>query len=108
MTAYAVGCLRDVRMGDAIRTYLEGIDATLQPFGGRFIIHGGTPEVREGSWPGHLVVIAFPAMASARAWYESPAYRRILPLRTEYADCDVMLIDGVGHDHLATDVLAEA
>lgn len=47
-------------------------------------------------------------MASARAWYESPAYRRILPLRTEYADCDVMLIDGVGHDHLATDVLAEA
>jgi uncharacterized protein (DUF1330 family) len=33
--------------------YLERIDATLAPSGGRFIVHGGDFESLEGSWPGN-------------------------------------------------------
>ncbi len=106
MTAYAIGHLIEVRMGPEIVRYLEEIDATLAPFGGRFIIHGERPEVKEGRWTGDLIVIAFPDIAAARAWYDSPAYREILPYRTRNAEGVVALIDGTPGDHRATDNLA--
>ena len=105
MPGYAVGHLHEVRMGEAVHAYLAGIDATLAPFGGRFLIHGGRPEVREGHWAGDLIVIAFPDLAQARAWYESAAYRKILPLRLGNAEGSVFLVEGVDADHRATDIL---
>ncbi len=106
MSTYAIGRLHDVNVGPEIVAYLRRIDATLEPFGGRFIIHGGPVTVLEGSWSGDLIVIAFPDQDSARAWYESPAYRQILPLRTRNSRGDVFFIEGVSADHKATDVLA--
>jgi uncharacterized protein (DUF1330 family) len=104
--AYAVGLLRDVKMGPEIIAYLEGIDRTLKPFGGRFVIHGGEKHVLEGDPRSDLIVIAFPNLESAEAWYASPAYRDILPLRARNAEGEVFLIRGVPEDHLATDILA--
>ena len=73
---------------------------------GRFLVHGGTVEVIEGTWPGHLIVIEFPDGERMRAWYASPAYREILPLRTGNSESDVVFVEGVGADHRATDVLS--
>lgn len=106
MTSYAVAHLRDVQLGPDIVAYLQAIDATLAPFGGRFLIHGGEKELLEGTWPGDLIVIGFPDRAAARAWYASPAYQAILPLRTRNSTGDIILIDGVGDDHRATDILS--
>jgi uncharacterized protein (DUF1330 family) len=92
-------------MGPAIVEYLQRIDATLAPFGGRFIIHGDRPDVKEGNWAGDLIVIAFPDRMSADAWYASPAYQAIKHLRSENSDGEIFLIDGVDADHKATDVL---
>jgi uncharacterized protein (DUF1330 family) len=105
MAGYAVAHMREVRVNTEIVNYLEHIDATLRPFGGRFIVHGGEVEVLEGSWPGHLVVIEFPDRASARAWYRSPAYQSIVRLRTDNSNGDVVLVDGVDPEHQATDIL---
>ena len=95
MTAYAVAHLRSVDQNAEIVDYLRRIDATLDPFGGRFAVHGALPEVLEGEWPGVLVVIAFPDLDAARAWYDSPGYQEILPLRTRNADGVTLLVDGV-------------
>ena len=95
MTAYAVAHLRSVDRNAEIVDYLLRIDATLDPFGGRFLVHGVLPEVVEGEWPGYLVLIAFPDRAAARAWYDSPGYREILPLRTRNSDGVTLLVDGV-------------
>jgi uncharacterized protein (DUF1330 family) len=105
MSTYAVAHMRSVEMGPAIVEYLQRIDATLAPFGGRFIVHGGPVEVVEGRWDGHLIVIEFATRALARAWYESAAYREILSLRTDNSVSDVILVDTVSADHRATDVL---
>jgi uncharacterized protein (DUF1330 family) len=105
MTAYAIGHLHDVRMGAEIVAYLEGIDATLAPFGGRFVIHGGPVDLLEGEWSGDLVAIAFPDRAAAHAWYASDAYRAIAGLRTRNACGTVLIIDGVDESHRATDIL---
>jgi len=106
MSAYGVANLREVEIGPAIVEYLERIDATLRPFGGKFVIHGGAAELLEGSWKGDLIVIEFPDRATARAWYASAAYQKILKLRTDNAVGDVILVDGVSEGHRATDVLA--
>ena len=103
MTAYAVAHLRSVDQNAEIIDYLRRIDATLDPFGGRFAVHGTLPEVLEGEWPGVLVVIAFPDLDAARAWYDSPGYQEILPLRTRNIEGETIIVDGVrdGHDPAA-------
>lgn len=68
-------------------------------------MHGSEVEVVENTWPGYLVMIEFPDMQQPRAWYRSPAYQEILPLRTDNSQSDVVLVDGVAHPHKATDVL---
>ncbi len=95
MTAYAVADLHRVTMGPAIVEYLEKIDATLAPYGGRYIIHGGRKTVLEGDWAGDLIVIAFPSMQHARDWHASPAYQAIMPIRHKNAITHfVTLADG--------------
>lgn len=66
---------------------------------------GGT---HEALWAGALIVIEFPDQASARSWYDSPAYQEILPLRTNNSDGVTMLLEGVDRTHRATDVLARS
>jgi len=107
--AYAIAHLTDVDLGAEIATYLQRIDETLEPFGGRFLVHGSELERLEGDWgddTAAVVVIAFPDRDAARAWYRSPAYQEILPLRTEHARCRTALLDGVPHGYRATDTLA--
>jgi Domain of unknown function (DUF1330) len=48
------------------------------------------------------------AQAQATRWYDSEAYQKILPLRTNNSTCTLLPIDGVDDDHRATDVLAGA
>ena len=106
MPAYAVAHMRQVTMGPAVVEYLQRIDATLAPFGGRFIVHGGEVEILEGSWPGFLIVIEFPDRNRVSAWYNSVAYQEIVTLRTDNSESDVVMVNGVGSEHKATDVLA--
>ena len=99
MAAFALAHLRTPQLHADVLEYLEQIQATLDPFGGRFLVHGGAVEVREGSWPGTLVLIEFPTVEAARDWYASPAYQRILPLRTRHIEGDALLVEGVRPDH---------
>ena len=60
MTAYAIANLRKVEMGPAIVDYLRRIDATLEPYEGRFLVHGAAPEMLEGKWTGQPIIIESP------------------------------------------------
>lgn len=107
MTAYAIAHLREVAFGDEVSEYIMRIDETLAPFDGRFVVHGVTPEVLEGPWQGDLVVIAFPDRAAAHAWYASPAYQAILPLRTRNATGPAIIVEGAPDGYRAADFLAK-
>lgn len=101
MTAYGIAFLRNPQPHHPeVLEYLERIQDTLDPYGGRFLVHGGKLDVREGSGPGALVVIEFPDLGRARAWYDSGPYQEILPLRTNNIEGDILLAEGVepGHD----------
>jgi uncharacterized protein (DUF1330 family) len=100
MPTYGLAHLRTPQLNADVFEYLRRVQATLDPCGGRFIVHGGTVEVREGTWPGTVVIVEFPSAAAAREWYDSPEYQKILPLRTKHIEGDLIIVDGVepGHD----------
>lgn len=105
MTAYAVGLLHNLQFGPDIVAYLERIDASLEPFGGAFLVHGTRPQMKEGEFDGDCVVISFPCMAQAEAWYASDVYAELIPLRARHAQCTVFLLDGVAPGYRAAALL---
>lgn len=106
--AYAISHLRSVHATDSIIEYINQIDSTLVPFGGNLLVHGGAPSVLEGTWTGDLCIIAFPDRARAEGWYRSAAYQRIVQLRRESSEGEILIVDGVAADHHATDILRSA
>ena len=81
---------------DAIKPYSAQVAATFAPFGGRYLVRGGTQTLLEGEASGgRLVIIAFDSAAQARAWYDSPAYARLKPIRQAAGKSRVLLVDGL-------------
>lgn len=99
MPAYALAHLRTPTLHPDVLDYIERIQSTLDPFGGRFLVHGAEVDVREGPWPGTVVIIEFPGVDQARAWYESPAYQEILPRRTDHIEGEAIIVEGVAPDY---------
>jgi uncharacterized protein (DUF1330 family) len=100
MAAYLINHLRHPGVMQAeVLDYLDRVQATLDPFEGRFIVQGGEMDILEGAWAGSAIVLSFPDMTAARAWYRSVAYQEILRLRTDHLVGDVILVDGVGPGH---------
>ncbi len=86
----------EIKNLDGMQEYIEKVGATLQPHGGQPIIAGTNIEAIEGAWnPSRIVVVRFPNMESAKAWYNSPAYQEILPLRTANTDDKLILVEGL-------------
>jgi uncharacterized protein (DUF1330 family) len=81
----------------AIKKYGEKIPETLVPFNGHyhFIVGGGNPEILDGDALQGIVVIAFDSAEQARAWYNSPAYQAIKPIRQAAVKGRMFLVEGV-------------
>jgi uncharacterized protein (DUF1330 family) len=95
MSAYVVAqeSVRDQAMFDA---YRKEVLPTITAHGGRFIARGGALTVLEGEWPlPRLVILEFPTRGAAEAWYRSPAYQKILPLRLKSCTGNLVIVDGV-------------
>jgi uncharacterized protein (DUF1330 family) len=70
--------------------------ATIEKFGGRFIVRGGTAEVKEGKWhPQRLIMLQFPDLDTARRWYDSPEYQAIIKYRIGTANTDLVMVEGL-------------
>lgn len=105
MKAYAIAFVRSAEFCADIVEYLERIDATLDPFGGVFLVHGHGADVVEGEPVTDAIVIEFPSRDQARAWWDSPAYREIAPLRTKHMVADIVLVDGLPTGYRGADAL---
>ena len=67
----------------AFQKYVEKVPETLAPFSGsfHFVVRSGKTQALEGQPPKGIVVIAFESIEKALAWYNSPAYEAIKPIR---------------------------
>ena len=85
----------DVTDPDAYEGYKQRSGATVDRYGGRFLVRGGDPQTIESDWaPSRIVVLEFPSSEAARTWYDSPEYREILPLRQGAAESRAILVEG--------------
>jgi uncharacterized protein (DUF1330 family) len=76
--------------------YRKMVPASVAAYGGRFVVRGGAFEVLEGDWqPRRLVVLEFPSVEQARAWYDSEEYRAAKALRLRTANSSVVIVAGV-------------
>ena len=95
MSAYLVAHL-DVTDPEAFQAYRETVPGVIAAHGGRYLVRGGAVEELEGDWRiPRLVIIEFPSMAAAKAFYDSPDYQEILPLRLAAAKGTVALVEGI-------------
>jgi uncharacterized protein (DUF1330 family) len=94
MAAYVIA---DVHIQDTARfeEYRKLVPATVEKYGGKFLVRGGKFEMLEGEWqPKRVVVLEFPTVEQAKRWYESPEYREPKALRLAAAKSNVILVEG--------------
>lgn len=97
MPAYFIALVdvHDVNAGPYGR-YREQVAPIVAAHGGRFVVRGGAQAVLEGEWPeSRTVVIVFDDMAQARAFYDSPDYQAIVPLRQAASSGRVLIVEGL-------------
>jgi uncharacterized protein (DUF1330 family) len=95
MPAYVIA---EVEVTDpaGFEEYRKGVPATIAAYGGRYVARGGTLESLEGGWtPKRLVILEFPSMAQAKAWYGSDDYRDLMALRQRTSKSRVVLGEGL-------------
>src|SRR5215469_6247462 len=81
----------------AFQKYADKVPETLAPFSGsfHFVVRGGKTQALEGQPPKGIVVIAFDSAEKALAWYNSPAYEAIKPIRQGASKSRMFLADGL-------------
>lgn len=95
MAAYVILIRERLRDAEAMARYGEGAknargDHNITP-----LAFYGKHEVTEGAEADGVVILSFPTMAEAKAWYESPAYREARDHRFQAADYRVIFVEGV-------------
>ncbi|WKZ58745.1 MAG: DUF1330 domain-containing protein [Cyclobacteriaceae bacterium] len=94
MPAYVIV---DVNITDPVRyeDYKKLTPGIVGSYGGKFIVRGGPTEVLEGDWkPGRVVVLEFPDMEKAKAWYYSSEYTEAKKIRFEASTGKMILVEG--------------
>ncbi len=95
MAAYLIADV-DVKDPETYRSYSAQVPATLEPFGGRFLVRGGASRTLEGDFnPHRTVVLEFPDMETLDRWYSSDVYSAILGIRKNAAVSSVFVVEGV-------------
>jgi uncharacterized protein (DUF1330 family) len=95
MTAYVLAHI-DIHDQEAYREYAALVPDTLKPYGGRFLVRGGSHETLDGDWePSRLVLVEFPSADHARRWHESDAYRAAMAIRHGASTGSLVLVEGI-------------
>lgn len=80
----------------AMETYRSRVMETVSPFQGKFLVLGGSHETKEGNWhPSNTILIEFPSLELANAWYHSKVYGPLKNLRITSVDSDAVFFNGL-------------
>ena len=70
--------------------------ATVEKYGGKYIVRGGPAETLEGDWkPKRIVVLEFPTMERAKEWLNCEEYREPRKMRHRTAKTNMVLVEGL-------------
>ena len=91
--AYVVVTIRKVLDQKAFDEHAEKVRPILGKFGGRWVAIEAQHVTRAGEWPFvRTVILEFPSIERAQAWYDSSEYRAIIPLRQRAIDANIIMV----------------
>lgn len=95
MVAYVIADAEiiDRALGEQYRKLAQ---ESIAKYGGRYIVRGGTVAPVEGDWkPPLFVIVEFPNMGRAHAWYRSPEYAEAPKLRQTVLRRRLIFVEGL-------------
>jgi uncharacterized protein (DUF1330 family) len=95
MPVYAIAQL-SIHERERYQQYVAGFMPILIEYGGRLLAADESPEVLEGKWDRHkIIVLAFPDRDSWQRWAMSEEYQEIAKDRIASTDGPILLVHGV-------------
>ncbi len=94
MAAYVLAEI-EITNPEGYKEYTLQVPPTIAKYGGHFIARGGAVEPLEGDWPARRrVIIEFPSMEAARAWWNSGEYAGPKKMRQASSRGRILLMEG--------------
>ena len=95
MAAYLIADI-EVTDPEVFEQYRGQVGATIEKYGGKYLVRGGALEKVEGDWtPNRLVILEFESMERAKEWYHSEEYRGPKALRHQSTNTNAIFVDGL-------------
>jgi uncharacterized protein (DUF1330 family) len=95
MAAYAIFVREKTKDAAEMQVYSGLAGGTLAGHTVKVLAVYGKQEVLEGPPCEGVVILQFPAMEAAKAWYDSPAYQAARKHRFKGADYRVIFVEGM-------------
>jgi uncharacterized protein (DUF1330 family) len=95
MAAYFIFIRERMREADAMETYTKLAGPSLDGHPVKVLAAYGPQQVVEGAEAEGVVLVEFPTVDAAKAWYDGPAYREAREHRFRGADYRAILFEGV-------------
>jgi uncharacterized protein (DUF1330 family) len=90
---YVVVTIKQVKDKAAFQQYALLVKPLIERHGGRYLAIDREPEIRDGQWPFvRTVVVGFPSIEAAHAWYDSAEYREIIALRQRGIEANIVMV----------------
>jgi uncharacterized protein (DUF1330 family) len=95
MAAYVIADFEIIDL-EGMREYLKQVGATIEHYGGKYLVRGEIGETIEGDWyPHRLVILEFESVEQAKRWYHSVEYASIKAIRYKTANTQLVFVPGV-------------
>lgn len=86
----------DIKDRSAFEDYVRNVPPIVRKFGGEYLAVSDTPEVIEGNWQPHrLVLVRFPDMNTARSFLSAPEYAPWKELRQHATRSEMVAMEGL-------------
>jgi len=95
MAAYVI---LDITVNDPAKyeDYKKLAPPTVEAYGGKYLVRGGSMEILEGDWkPNRVVILEFQSIEMAKNWINSPEYSDARALRHQTATSHAIVVDGL-------------
>jgi uncharacterized protein (DUF1330 family) len=82
----------------AFKEFSPKVPATMQPFGGKYLVRGGRVVALDGAAaPKRVVVSVFESVDKAEAWRNSAGWKELEPIRAKAAKTRAYIAEGVAN-----------
>ncbi len=96
MASYFVVDIQEITDPELYAEYRKGVSATLELYGGKFLVRGGAYTTVEGDWqPERFVIIEFEDVEKFKRWYNSPEYSALKTQRFQASSGRAIVIEGL-------------